>query len=181
MGTITVTGGTPAQQQAISAAHGALSAALPRAVTAAGQGTGGFAGWFGDASAGRRSAVAAAYQAGGDNLGSQDFGYDLTAALPVLLHAPVCVLFANVDSAGVTARLWDSFWPAYYLDARAGSADLALGIAHELLVSFDAGVIDLLGIDDAWAARELAAADPAAAVRCAANYTGFLAQFLSGP
>ncbi len=178
MGTITFTGGSPGQRQAIQAAHSSLATALTGAITAANQGTGSFSGWFGTTGTSQKTAVAAVLHTSQDNLGAQDFSYDLTASLPALLHAPVCVLFANVDASGVSALLWDGLWPTYYLDQQAGSVELALSIAHELLVSFSPGVIDLFGVDGPAAARDLAAVDPAAAARCAASFTGFVTQFL---
>jgi hypothetical protein len=178
MGTITFTGGNATQQQAIRTAHGSLATALPLAISAAGTGTG-FTGWFGTSGTSQQAAVATVLQACAGNL-SQNFSYDLTASLPALLHPAVCVLFVNADSSGVTALMWDGFWPTYYLDAPAGSAELALSICHELVVSFNADVTDLLDVDSPEAARALAAVDAAAAARCAANFTGFLSQFLPG-
>ncbi len=178
MGTITFTGGSPGQQQAIQTAHSSLATALTSAVLAAGQGTGSFSSWFGNTGTSQKAAVAAVLGTSQDNLGAQNFSYDLADSLPTLLHAPVCVLFANVDASGVSALLWDGFWPAYYLDPHAGSVELALSIAHELFVSFSPDVIDMFGVDGPVAARELAAADPAAVVRCAASFSGFVTQFL---
>ncbi len=178
MGTMTFTGGNAAQQQAIRTAHASLATALPLAVTAASAGGSDFAGWFGSTGAGQKAAVASVLQACADSL-SQNFTYDLTASLPTLLHAPVCLQFVNADASGVTAELWDGFWPTYYLDAAAGAAELALSIGHELVVSFNPGVTDLLGVEDPESARALAAVDPDAAARCAANFTGFLSAFLT--
>ena len=180
MGTITFTGGSAAQQQAVRSVHSSLSTALPLAITAANAGGSGFAGWFGNTASATKSAVAAALQASLDNLSQQDFSYDLTVTLPTLLHVPVCLLFVNVDTSGVDVQLWDGFWSTYYLEAPAGASELAAGIGHELLVTFNPTVIDLVGVDGPQAAKALAVVDPVSAARCAVNITGYLTQFLSG-
>jgi hypothetical protein len=180
VGTITFSGGSQDQQQAIRTAHSSLTTALPQAITAANAGGSGFAAWFGSTGSDAKTAVAGALQTSLNNLGQQNFAYDLTVTLPTLLHAPVCLLFVNVAASGVTTQLWDGFWSTYYLDAPAGATELALSIGHELLVSFNPQVVDMLGVDNPQAASALADADPAAAARCPANFTGFLSQFLPG-
>lgn len=179
MGTITFNGASAAQQQAIIGAHDSLSTGLPPAITAARAGTDGFADWFGNADPDQTDAVAAAFRACADSLGQQDFSYDLASPLPILLHPRVFVMFVNVDDSGnVDAQVWANFWPTYYLDPAAGAGELTLGIFHEVAVSFNAEVIDFVGVGDAQAARALAAVDPAAAAHCAANLAGYLAQFV---
>jgi hypothetical protein len=178
VGTITFTGGSAAQQQAITAVHARLTAGLPPAVTAAGAGSGDFATWFGNTQSAQTDAVVAAFQGCEGGL-TQDFSYDLTTSLPMLLQRRICVLFGNFAESLVSAQLWDGFWSTYYLDQPAGSNELSLGIFHELAVTFNPSVVDILWVDSTAAALSLATVDPAAAAHCPANLAGYLAQFLS--
>jgi hypothetical protein len=178
VGTITFTGGSTAQQQAVTTAHGRLTTGLPRAVTAAAGGTGSFASWFGNTQASQTETVTAELQACANSLAQQNFSYDLTGTLPMLLQRTNCVLFASIAGGTVSAQLWDGLWSTYYLDQPAGASVLVLGVFHELAVSFNPAVVDIVSVDSAAAALSLAAADPVAAAHCPVNLAGFLAQFL---
>lgn len=178
MGTISFTGGSTAQQQAITAAHAALAAGLPLAATAAGTGSRNFATWFGNTDQAQTGAVVAAFQGCSTGLAQRDFGYDLTVSLPLLLQPGNCVLFATVAASAVSALLWDGFWSTYYLDQPTGVDQLNLGIFHEAAVSFNPAVVDIAAVVNAASALALAAVNPAAAAHCPVNLAGYLAQFL---
>jgi len=169
--TIAFVGGSNAQQQAITAAHTALSTAVPAASTAAGQGGPSFTTWFGS---GPTAAVAAAYDAVTSALGSAAFTYDLTAAPATTLLPGVCVAYLELVDTAVTGQVWAGFWPNYYLDNAGAGTWLAGSIFHEIAIAFATSVSDFGGVTDAVSAQALAAVAPESAVQSAINLEGFL-------
>jgi hypothetical protein len=172
MDNIVVTGGTPAQQSAIVAAHTSTIAALQTAQTQALSGSGPFATWFGTVGTALQGQIASAYGTAVVALNRWAITYNLVSDVYDLMLAPnIVVAFEPHPSAAVAAGLWSGYWDWAAIDpARAGTL-LQLSVAHQAVgLSSNNVIYDQLSAIGPDAAKAFAAVNPGAAKTSLRNF-----------
>jgi hypothetical protein len=175
---VTCRGGSPAVAQAILAAHASAVQTLTIGQGAAAQGIGSLATWFGAASANPDARVAAALGHGVAFLNDMWFVYGLDATLPHPLAPDVYVTFGVPSGGLVEAAVWEQIPSFVVLDAQRAGWMLTISIAHEALITCEADVEDLAGVQSSQDASLLASVSPTAALRSARSYTEYLQQYV---
>jgi hypothetical protein len=176
---ITFVGGTAAQQQLVTTAHGNAAAAITQAAAQAAQGAGAFATWFGPATPFAVQSAVLVYGAMRTFMTGTAFTYDLTQT-PESRRAQDAYLNVPAAAAGtITLTVWKDFWNTFQTDSVSIRTYLALSVVYVASLFGSYGVVreraEVLNADDA---TFLATYRPGDAILSPLNYMYYAGTYL---